>query len=237
MLSKFTPPSVMSEPSCKKIARPDRPQLSSSPTSPSSFLVGVVLAGDVIDLDDLLVCRTPIFVGVVQASDRAFLDGAARTAVGVLALGLALVLGWSIGPEVPAARRRNVRIGWSRAGKPARSRCTEAARARAAETSATWPAGTGPAETTRPGPGRTILARTRLADRERASLERLLVESSDSFLGDSSIRVIDESESARPAGLPIGGKHYLGGFSDTRQVISQLCLCCRVRQVANEQTN
>jgi hypothetical protein len=205
----------------------------------SAVVVGVVVAGgcDVIDAD-VLVCCTPVFIGVVQAADRTFLDGAAWSAVGVLARRFALVLGRSVGSEIPAARRGNRLIGWSRTAKAARTRAAEAAAAgtRTAETAA-WPARPGTAEAARPWSGRSLFAWTGLADGEGTPLERLLVESSDRFLGDGTIGVIDKSEAARPAGLPIGGKHYLGGISDTRQVIAQLCLCCRVRQVANEQTN
>ena len=68
--------------------------------------------------------------------------------------------------------------------------------------------------------GRALFARARFADRERTSLERLLIESADRRFGDGAIRVIDERETARPAGFPIDGKNDLGGFTDARQVLA-----------------
>ena len=65
---------------------------------------------------------------------------------------------------------------------------------------------------------RTFLARTGFADRERPSLERLLVESPDRFFRDGSVRVVDERESARTTGLPVNRQDDLGGYADARQM-------------------
>jgi hypothetical protein len=65
----------------------------------------------------------------------------------------------------------------------------------------------------------------------------LLIESPDGFFGNAAFGVINERKAAWTAGFPIDGKNDLGGFTDARQVLSQLCLRRRVRQVPDKQTN
>jgi hypothetical protein len=48
----------------------------------------------------------------------------------------------------------------------------------------------------------------------------LLVEAPDRLLGDFAIGVVDERETSRPSGLPIGGKHDLRWGSDARQMLA-----------------
>src|SRR5262249_55888714 len=69
-------------------------------------VVGVLARGEVVHVGGVVVLllHPPILVGVVQAADGAFLDRAARTAVGFLARGLALVLRRRVRPEVPRTR-------------------------------------------------------------------------------------------------------------------------------------
>jgi hypothetical protein len=64
-----------------------------------------------------------------------------------------------------------------------------------------------------------------------------LIESPDRLFGDAALRVVDEREAPRPACFPVYGKNDLRRFTDTRQVLSQLCLGRGVRQVADKQTN
>jgi hypothetical protein len=65
----------------------------------------------------------------------------------------------------------------------------------------------------------------------------LLVESANSLLGDGAVGVVDKGKAARSAGFPVGWQHDLGGYADARQVLPQICLACRVWQIANKQTN
>jgi hypothetical protein len=65
----------------------------------------------------------------------------------------------------------------------------------------------------------------------------LLVETPYRLFGDRAIRVIHEREATRPACLAVYGKNDLTWFADTRQVLSQLWLVCRVWQVADKQTD
>ena len=58
--------------------------------------------GDVVDVD-FLVLDAPVLVGIVETADRTLLDGAAWTAVAVLALRLALVLWRRVRTEVAVA--------------------------------------------------------------------------------------------------------------------------------------
>jgi hypothetical protein len=65
----------------------------------------------------------------------------------------------------------------------------------------------------------------------------LLVEPPDRLFGDGAIRVIDEREPSRTARFAVDWKNDLSRFADTRQVLSQLWLVCRVRQVTDKQTD
>jgi hypothetical protein len=47
-----------------------------------------------------------------------------------------------------------------------------------------------------------------------------LIETADRGFRDSTIRIIDECETAWAAGLPINGKNYLAGFTDARQMLT-----------------
>ena len=183
--------------------------------------------GKVVDVE-VVVLGAPVFVSIVEASDRTFFDRAARAAF-VLALRLALSLGRRIGTEVAAARSAATWLGRTRreasgpwtakpAGgtRPTRPRSAETARTRACGPFFAWP---------------------RFTHRERTSFEGLLVEASDRFFGDSSIRVIDERESARTTGFPINRKDDLGWIADARQMLPQICLVCRIRQIAYKQTD
>jgi hypothetical protein len=195
--------------------------------------------GDVIDIE-IVVLRAPVFVRVVETTHRTFLDGTAGAAIFRTLMRLALVLRWSIRAEVAVAS------GCLRtAAGVHRTRTTETARTGSAEPSrstGTWPAETaGPrsAEATA-GPRAAwsaLFTRARLADGERPSPERLLVEPLDRFFCDGAIRVIDEREASRSSGLPIHGEYNRCGLADAGQVRSQLCLRGDIRQIANEQTD
>ena len=74
-------------------------------------------------------------------------------------------------------------------------------------------------------------------DRERTAFEGLLIEASNRLLGYAAIGIVDECETPWATGLPIDGQHDLGWYADTRQMLPQICLVCRVRQIANKQTN
>src|SRR5215471_12731147 len=72
--------------------------------------VGILVCGDVVDVDVVRrIERAPVFVGVVEARDRALLDRAARLVAFLLRL--ALVLGRRVGTEVLHARGRCA-VGW-----------------------------------------------------------------------------------------------------------------------------
>jgi hypothetical protein len=64
-----------------------------------------------------------------------------------------------------------------------------------------------------------------------------LVESADGFFGDGSIRVVDEREASWTSSFPIDREHHLRREADARQMLTQLCLRRRVRQIPNEQTD
>src|SRR5690606_15578330 len=141
-------------------------------------------------------------------ADRPLLDRSARTAF-LPALLLPLALRRGVRSEVPGARGRRFGLARRESTRPgtAVSTWTGAARPRAI------PAGT--------RSGRTLFARPCLADRKRPSFERLLVEPTNSFFRHRAVRVINERETARPAGFPINGKDDLGWYADARQVFPQ----------------
>ena len=120
----------------------------------------------------------------------------------------------------PAGSRRRPPIG-----PPGRGPLKPPGRGRAAE-----PAGPRPA-------GAALLTRPRFADRERPSLEGLLIESPDGFFGDAAIGVIDEREASRTAGFPIDGQDDGRGFADAGEVLAQLGFRRRIRKIADEQTD
>src|SRR5262245_54030796 len=69
------------------------------------ILLGILVRGDVVDVDVVLfgVERAPVFVGVIEARDRALLDRPARLVAFLLRL--ALVLRRRIGAEILGPRR------------------------------------------------------------------------------------------------------------------------------------
>ena len=192
---------------------------------------------DVIDVH-VLVCGTPVLVCIVEPADRTLLDRAARSAVAVLARWLALVLGWGVRAEVAVApsrdgasdvgpRREAARTRWPEAARPrSTGTCWRAAGARAAESART-----------RRTPRAAFFTGTRLADRQRASLEWLLVEPSNGFFRDVAIGVIDEREPAWPAGFPIDRQYDLARRPHAREVFPQFRFVGGVRQIPNEQTD
>ena len=123
--------------------------------------------------------RAPILVGVVESADGPFLDRTLRARGRTpCAVGLRLFFGGASGPKLrlrepgaPATAFRRPRR--EAAGPRAAEARWRAARPRSAEPS--WPR-------TR----RALVARARLADRQRPSLERLLVEPTDRFFSDRS---------------------------------------------------
>src|SRR3954471_6687373 len=175
------------------------------------FLVGCVVVllrarGDVVDVEVVLRIGAPVFVILVQPTDRTLFDRSFGTPV-VLSHLLALVLGRRVGPEIAIARaawraspfgsrrpsawaRRVAGTGWC----AARTRSTVSARTRRAS--------------------RTLFTRTGFAYRKRASLERLLVEPADGRFGDCAIRVIHKCETARPSCFTIDRENDLGRFTD-----------------------
>jgi hypothetical protein len=85
------------------------------------------------------------------------------------------------------------------------------------------------------GPGRAarpaFLARARLAHGKGPALERLLVESANRFLGDTTIGVIDECKPSRPPRLTIDRQDDLCWRPHTRKMFAQIRLVGGVRQV------
>src|SRR5215471_17857340 len=203
--------------------------------------VGILVCGDVVDVDVVRrIERAPVFVGVVEARDRALLDRAARLVAFLLRL--ALVLGRRVGTEVLHARGRCA-VGWAagpRTAEPAAGRTRRVAgrtAGRTREPAARTP-GTRTAEPAGPRTaGTALFTWTRFADRESAPLEQRLVELANGFFGNRTIRVVDERETARTARLAIDGQDDRCGFADAREVLPQLCLGRRVGQVADEQTD
>jgi hypothetical protein len=186
--------------------------------------------GDVVYLRVIAGVVAPVLIVLVEPADGPFLDGTPRTAIGVLSWWLSLVLGWGIWAEIAISGRcRAAALGprcpsaWTRS-KAAASAGWGAARSRSIP-ARTWTA------------GRTLLTRPSLAHSKRSALEGLLIESTDGGFCDRAIGVINERESSRPTGFTIHRENDLGGFTDARQVLSQLCLGRRVRQVAYKQTD
>jgi hypothetical protein len=98
------------------------------------------------------------------------------------------------------------------------------------------PVGLGPrraAESAR----RSLFPGTGLADRERPALERLLVESTDGFFGDTAVCVVDEGEAPGASGFAIDRQHDLCRDSHARKVLAQVRLVGGVRQIPDEQTD
>ena len=133
---------------------------------------------------------------------------------------------------------------WSRAAKtatatgPRAAKAAATTRARTAETAAT--AGARTAETAGArckSPGRTIFARTCLADGEAAPLERLRVELLDDLLGLFAVEEFDKGEPARTSGLAIHRHDDVGGFGDGREVGAKISFAGPVGEVPDEQTD
>ena len=148
---------------------------------------------------------TPILVGIVEPSDGTLLDWAARTALRLLAGGLALVFGWSVRTEVPAARcsSRAAAVRWTRrkatrtrGAKSTAPRRRATARSRRTEAAGPWTRW-------------SILSGPRFAHGERPSFEGLLVKPSNRLLGDRAVRIVNEREASRPSCLPIGWEYDL----------------------------
>jgi hypothetical protein len=68
-------------------------------------------------------------------------------------------------------------------------------------------------------------------------LEGLLVEPANRLLSDRAIGVIHERETPRTSSFPIDGEYDLRWRADARQMLPQICLRRRVRQIPNEQTD
>ena len=81
---------------------------------------------------------------------------------------------------------------------------------------------------------RARFAGTRLAHRQRASLERLAVELLDRALGDTTIVVIDESEAARPPRVAISGNDDLHRVADRAKVLPDVCFGRDVGKISDE---
>ena len=80
------------------------------------------------------------------------------------------------------------------------------------------------------------LARPRLADRQRAAHEGLLIESLDRLFRHRAVLKLDEGESTRTARVAINGKHDLGGRANLREMRAQIRLGCPLGHIADEQT-
>jgi hypothetical protein len=48
----------------------------------------------------------------------------------------------------------------------------------------------------------------------------LLVETPDRLLGDRAVGIVNERETSRSSGLPVGREHDLGGGADARQMLA-----------------
>ena len=83
---------------------------------------------------------------------------------------------------------------------------------------------------------RAFLPRPGLADREGASHEGLLVKSCYSLFGLRTFDVLDESKTTGASGLAVDRDNDLGGFSNSREMRSEICLCRPVGHIADEQT-
>jgi hypothetical protein len=174
---------------------------------------------DVVDFEIVLWLVPPVFIVLVEAAHGTLFDRALRTAIRILPRRFSFVLGRSIRAEIPVAHgRRRAAAATFGARCPAAGPWCEAAaaagsraRARAVPTrswSASW----------------TLLTRTSFADGKRASLERLLIETTDRRFRNRAVCIIDEREAARAPRFAIDWENDLTGFTDARQVLSQLCL-------------
>lgn len=172
--------------------------------------------GDVVDLEIVLAFVSPVLVVFVQAADRALLDGTFWTAI-VLSGLFPFVLGRRIRAEITIAIRR--RPPTAAAVRPRRPSAWTWSKA--ASTPAAWSAaGSGGVTARTRSSDRPLFAWSSLAYRERTSLERLLIESTDRSLRDCAIRIVNECESARTPGFTIDRKNNLSGFTDAGEVLS-----------------
>ena len=154
-----------------------------------------------------MVKNDEVFFQIIDGVDpatAALLDGTAWLVLsGAALLGVTEPFGWCRRTEV----RRAIAAAWSRrsAAKSARPRCKPATSWPRREATAAWTWSAEPAAATEAtwtrGARRAILARTRFADSQAASLEGLGVESLDDFFGGRPLDELDERESARPAGV------------------------------------
>ena len=108
--------------------------------------------------------------------------------------------------------------------------------ARSAEAAApTWTRSAEPARTRRAW--RTILAGARLAHREVAALERLLIEPLDDVFRHRAFGEFDERKPARASGLAIDRHHHVGRLCNGREVSPEIRFAGAVRQITDEQTD
>lgn len=157
----------------------------------------------------------------------------------------------------PAGSRRPARSARcetaASAARPWSAESTTASRTRAAESATTTAAESATAAwawsakaTTATGAGAearsrwtrtTILACTRLTDRERPALERLGVELANDFFRLLAVRKLDERKSAWASGLSIDRHGDVGRLCDGREVSAKISLTRTVWEVSDEQTD
>ncbi len=167
------------------------------------------------------------FGGRGRSEVRGAVAAAGATARSRPAEATATEAAWSWPAKTTSAR--------SRPAEAAATTAAETAGPRAAEAAASWTRTAEPTRTRRAR--RTILARSRLAHREVAPLERLLIEPLDDFVRHRAVGEFDERKSARTAGLAIDRHHHMGRLCDGREVGSEIRFGSAVRQVADEQTD
>jgi len=203
---------------------------------------------DVVNLGRRIVFE---IVHIVDAAARTLFDWTAGLVVLLSPLFVAKTTRRRWRPEVrtPIASTGS----WRRAAHTARARSEAAAAtawpwaakttAPASEAATAWPWATEATRTRSEAPAWTwrtrpaIFARTRFADRQRASLEGLRVEFLDDVFSDSAIGELDERETARTTGLAIDRHGNVGWLGDGSEVSSKISLTCPVGEIPDEQTD
>src|SRR5258708_36870674 len=200
-------------------------------------VVRVLVRRDVVQIERVVVFRAPVLVVLVETADGALLDRL-RTALVAVLVRLALVLWRGVGTEGLGAPRARAAGCPPRAAESPRTGRSAVTAGAARRPGADVPSGARTAESARTRrAGWPVFTRPGLADGQAASLEGLLVEPLNRLLGNRAIRVIHEAQAARAAGFAVDGKDDGRGRADARQVLPQVCLRRRIRQIADEQAD
>jgi hypothetical protein len=123
----------------------------------------------------------------------------------------------------------------ARASEPAATSTKTATAAGTAE--AAWSRTAVPAWRPRRTSGASLLAGSRLADRQRTPHQELSIQFADGLFGGASFRELDEREPAGTAGFAIERTNDLSGLTELRKVRTQIFFGCLIGQVTDKQSD